>query len=66
MGGLKEHAGLPVLQPVPCLSRSCVGGEGHGRLVCKHTWSIGCCATWSPSGTFIVQKMAITSPIPIF
>ena len=21
------------LQPVPCLSRSCVGGEGHGRLV---------------------------------
>ena len=32
---------------VPCLSGSCVGGEGHGRLVyLKHTWSIGNCATW--------------------
>ena len=24
---------LPALQPVPCLSGSCVGGEGHGHLV---------------------------------
>ena len=23
-----------------------MGGEGHGRLVYKYTWSIGCCATW--------------------
>ena len=30
---------------VPCLSRPCVGGEGHGRLVYKYAWSIGCCAT---------------------
>ena len=32
-GGLKGRIGLPALQPVPCLSGSCVGGEGHGRLV---------------------------------
>ena len=25
--------GLPAYQPVPCLSGSCVGGEGHGSLV---------------------------------
>ena len=31
---------------VPCLSRSCVGREGHGHLVYKYTWSVGCCATW--------------------
>ena len=30
-----------------CLSGSCVGGEGHERLVyIKYTWSIGNCATW--------------------
>ena len=23
-----------------------VGGEGHGHIVYKDTWSIGCCATW--------------------
>ena len=33
--------------PRPCLSGSCVGGEGHGRLVyIKYTWSIENCATW--------------------
>ena len=31
--GLEGRIGLPALQPVPCLSGSCVGGEGHGRLV---------------------------------
>ena len=33
MGGLEGRIGLPALQPVPCLSGSCVGGEGHGCLV---------------------------------
>ena len=46
MGGLEGHIGLPALQPVPCSSRSYVGGEGHGPLAKKYTWSIGCCATW--------------------
>ena len=32
-GGSEGRIGLPALQPVPCLSGSCVGGEGHGRLV---------------------------------
>ena len=27
--GLEWHIGLPALQPVPCLSGSCVGGEGE-------------------------------------
>ena len=44
-GGLKGHTGLPAQQPVPCLSRSCVGGEGLGHLVYKYTWSPGNCAT---------------------
>ena len=47
MGGLGGRIGLPALQPVSCLSGSCVDGEGHGRLVyIKYTWSIGNCATW--------------------
>ena len=47
VGGLEGHIGLPALHPVPCLSGSCMGGEGHGRLVyIKYTWSIGNCATW--------------------
>ena len=33
VGGLEGRIGLPALQPVPCLSGSCVGREGHGRLV---------------------------------
>ena len=33
MGGLEGCIGLPALQPVPCLSGSCMGGEGHGGLV---------------------------------
>ena len=33
VGGLEGRIGLPALQPVPCLSESCVGGEGHGCLV---------------------------------
>ena len=46
-GGLEGRIGLLALQPVPCLSGSCVGREGHGRLVCiKYTWSIGNSATW--------------------
>ena len=45
-GCLKGCIGLPPWQPVPCLSGSCVGGEGHGRLVYKSTWSIGNCSTW--------------------
>ena len=32
VGGLEGRIGLLALQPVPCLSGSCVGGEGHGRL----------------------------------
>ena len=44
--GLEGCTGLPALQSVSCLSRSCMVGKGHGRLVCKYTWSIGCCATW--------------------
>ena len=32
-GGLEGRIGLPALQPVPCLSVSCMGREGHGRLV---------------------------------
>ena len=35
VGGLKGLIGLPALQPVPCLSGSCVGVEGHERLVYK-------------------------------
>ena len=47
VGSLEGPIGLTALQPVPCLSGSCVGGEGHGRLVyVKYTWSIGNCATW--------------------
>ena len=46
MGSLEGHIGLPALQPVPCLSGSCVGGEGHGHLVYKYTCSIGNYATW--------------------
>ena len=46
-GGLEGLIGLPAYQLVPCLSGSCVGGEGHGHLVyIKYTWSIGNCATW--------------------
>ena len=30
---LEGHIGLPALQPVPFLSGSCMGGEGHGHLV---------------------------------
>ena len=30
---LEGHIGLPALQPVPCPSGSCVGGERHGHLV---------------------------------
>ena len=33
VGGLEGRIGLPAMQPVPCLSGSCVGGGGHGRLV---------------------------------
>ena len=33
VGSLEGRIGLPALQPVPCLSGSCVGREGHGRLV---------------------------------
>ena len=33
VGGLEGRIGLPALQPVPCLSGSCKGGEGHGHLV---------------------------------
>ena len=43
--GLEGRIGLPVLQLVRCLSRSCMGGEGHRRLVYPYTWSIGCCDT---------------------
>ena len=46
-GNLEGLIGLPAQQLVPCLSGSCVGGEGHGRLVyIKYTWSIGNCGTW--------------------
>ena len=33
LGGLEGRISLPALQPVPYLSGSCVGGEGHGHLV---------------------------------
>ena len=33
-GGLEGRIGLPALQPVPCFSGSCMGGEGHGRAPC--------------------------------
>ena len=33
VGCLEGRIGLPALQPVPCVSGSCMGGEGHGRLV---------------------------------
>ena len=46
MEGLEGPIDLPAQQPLPCPSRSYVGREGHGHLVCKYTWSIGCCATW--------------------
>ena len=32
-GGLEGCIGLPALQSVPCLSGSCMGGEGHGHLI---------------------------------
>ena len=46
MGGLEGRVGVPALQPVPCLSGSCMGGEGMDALYIKYTWSIGNCATW--------------------
>ena len=33
MGGLEGRIGLHALQPVPWVSGSCVGREGHGHLV---------------------------------
>ena len=47
--GLVGLIGLPALQSVPCPSRSCMGGEGHGCLVYKYPWSVGCCAIWCNS-----------------
>ena len=44
--GLEGRRGLPALEPVPCSSRSYIGGEGHGHLVYRYTWSIGYCANW--------------------
>ena len=34
--GFQDHIGLPALQPLPCLSRSCVSREGHGHLVYQY------------------------------
>ena len=46
VGEFEGGISLLALQPVAYPSRSCMGGEGLGRLVNKYTWSIGCCATW--------------------
>ena len=46
VGSLEGGIGLPALQPVPCLSESCMGGEGPGCLVYKYASSIGNCTTW--------------------
>ena len=51
VGSLEGCIGLPALQPVPCLSGSNVGREGHRHLVyiyiyIKYTLSIGNRATW--------------------
>ena len=32
--------GLSVLQPIPCITRSCMGREGHGGQVYQYTRSI--------------------------
>ena len=39
VGALEGCIGLPAMQPVPCLSGSCLGKEGHGHLVYKYTWA---------------------------
>ena len=41
VGVLGGITGLPALQPLPCLSRSCMGRERHGGQVYQCTWSIG-------------------------
>ena len=40
-GVLGRHTGLPALQPLPCLLRSCLGREGHEGHVYQYNWSIG-------------------------
>ena len=45
-GHLEGCNGLPALQPVPCASSFCMGGEGHVCLVYPYFWSIGYCVTW--------------------
>ena len=57
---------------LPCLSGSCVGGEGHGRLVyVKYTWSIGNCATWcnipAPSScrSLVAFNLAFSQVTPV-
>ena len=36
--GLEGHICLTALQPLPCLSRSYVGREGHGHPVYQYIW----------------------------
>ena len=42
VGALEECIGLPAFQPVPCLSGSCLGREGHGPLVAGPCLSGSC------------------------
>ena len=60
MGCLEGYIDLPALQPVPCSSRSYMGGEGHWRLVCKYTWSVGCCATWCKTPVPLSCRSVVT------
>ena len=39
--GIIGVTGLPALQPLPCLLRSCVGGERCRGQVYQYTWPIG-------------------------
>ena len=57
MWGLEDHIGLPALQPVPCLSGSCLGVEQHGCLVFKYRGlSLYACSVYADSDLRVLEK----------
>ena len=63
---------IPKRKGISSLSRSCMGREGHGCPVCKYTWSIGCCVTWSNTPvlssccSLVIFKPSKDDPIGFF
>ena len=47
---LEGRISLPTLQPLPCLSRSCIGGGGHGLSISVYlVYRVLCCGVMSLS-----------------